>query len=1548
MNKTIKYICGYFVALLPIFMGAQTLTENHIVSKTYKVESKTSLSTNDPFQIMTSIQYFDDLGRAKQSVLVKGGAGGYGNNIVKYDWTLGTPTNAGFYNLNGASSENQIINGTTPFGDTDLLWECVNDAASDPDGGWYTDYLDVDDTKAYRYTVWVKKSQNRTDGSTYHGTQFVNNLDGTSNNNPYFWYGDLPQLDTWYLLVGYMHPAGYTGSDLGISGVYDADGNKVIDGTEFILRPNTQIRLRNYLYYATDTNSRQYFWSPVLQKIDGNEDSLTDIINSSSVIDNQKIVAKDIVTHAEYDGFGRPAREYLPYASGNTDGRFDSIAKEKTQNYYLNHYAADFPGITDPTEVNAFSEKAFENNALQRPAEQSAPGLAWKLGDSLVVDQEYSKGHTIKFNYDFNGTNEVRYFPVTTTISVDTRIPSLGTPSYYSANELSKSILKDENWTTADGLNKTTEEFKDKSGQVVLKRTYNNSTAHDTYYVYDDFGNLTYVFPPKVDTSDGISATELSELCYQYVYDYRNRLVEKKIPGKGWEYIVYNRLDQPILTQDALLRQQDEWLFTKYDVLGRVVYTGKWEDGDQFSRESMQNEVNGSSILHEVPVAFSQTVAGTTLFYSDSAFPQISSEVAEIYTVTYYDTYRDLPTGLTTPTLVYDQEVSTNTQGLTTVSKVRILSTNNWTTTVSYFDEKARPVYIYSQNDYLQTTDIVQSQLDFTGKVLETKTTHSKVGITDDVVTTDRFEYDHMDRLINQSQKVNDELLERIARNNYDDLGQLKSVLTGSGTPKGYTDITSGISINNDTIARISGNGWDQGLATLGSFQADGYVEYEIPQTNKPIIVGLSDSNPSANVSSIDFAIYTTNSARLYIYESGVNLGNITNYTEGDVLRVERVGEKIYYKKNGVVFFISQKTSIGNLLGDISMLDGKINNLHIVDNSKGLQHVDYAYNVRGWLKSINDDTQDDNDLFNFNIKYNDPTSGTPLYNGNISQTNWSSASINTTANPVSNSYTYSYDALNRIISAIDNTGNYNLSTISYDKMGNILTLQRQGHTNATATLFGMMDNLSYTYDSGNKLTKVDDASGRTEGFKDVSGTDYTYDVNGNIISDNNKGIATISYNYLNLPTYVSFPSQQASISYVYDAMGIKQKKKISGAGINAVDTEYAGNYVYEKVNSGSSMLQFFNHSEGYTKYDNGDFDYIYQYKDHLGNIRLTYADSNENGSISLVNDQSFPNEVIEDVTYYPFGLKHKGYNNVVSSSGNAIAQKNKMFQGQMLDDELGLNWYGFKYRNYDPETGRFFNIDPLSSEYPFNSTYAFQENKLGLGVELEGLELAKFFETAWSGIKRVFVDPVKSERKRQAKQDSRYRKVKSGGPSKNITGNYFGDFVYKLAGGETISSAIDGNPKAQFRVLSNTILSAAPGGGRANVGDDIAKAGTKMSTKNIKFSQKSVNGVDDLVTSMKKNGWKGDPIDVVDMGDGLTAIDNTRLLAAHEAGIDVQAVVHQASDLLPESMAKRFSHPKKKGVFAKTWGEAAQYRIQNQGAAYRNANPSGSQQTNGN
>lgn len=114
-----------------------------------------------------------------------------------------------------------------------------------------------------------------------------------------------------------------------------------------------------------------------------------------------------------------------------------------------------------------------------------------------------------------------------------------------------------------------------------------------------------------------------------------------------------------------------------------------------------------------------------------------------------------------------------------------------------------------------------------------------------------------------------------------------------------------------------------------------------------------------------------------------------------------------------------------------------------------------------------------------------------------------------------------------------------------------------------------------------------------------------------------------------------------------------------------------------------------------------------------------------------------------------------------------------------------------------------------------------------------------------------------------------------------------------------------------------------------------------LSPSSIRFSQSSVNNVDEIARNMRANGWVGDPIDVVRMPDGsLATLDNTRVLAAHQAGIDVQATVRAFDDPLTAEMAERFATPT--GGVPSTWGEAIANRIGNQNAGYRTAWSDGS------
>ena len=329
-----------------------------------------------------------------------------------------------------------------------------------------------------------------------------------------------------------------------------------------------------------------------------------------------------------------------------------------------------------------------------------------------------------------------------------------------------------------------------------------------------------------------------------------------------------------------------------------------------------------------------------------------------------------------------------------------------------------------------------------------------------------------------------------------------------------------------------------------------------------------------------------------------------------------------------------------------------------------------------------------------------------LYNGNISETLWATQSQNTTGNTVSTNYTYSYDALNRITEATDNTGHYDLDLVTYDKNGNILKLQRQGHTNSGATSFGTMDDLIYGY-TGNRLLKVDDVA-VTDGFgfiDDMVGAaqdttdDYAYDVNGNMLSDTNKGITAIAYNHLDLPTKVTINGNGnvGTIDYIYDATGAKLKKIATNTVESSVtETEYAAGYIYEG-STGNTQLQFFAQPEGYVTLSavEGEYNYVYQYTDHLGNVRLSYTD--DNGTL----------EIVEENNYYPFGLKHRGYNTLTSALGNDVAQRWKYGGKEYMQAGMDLNWYDVGARNYDPALGRWMNLDPLAEQMRRHSPYNY-------------------------------------------------------------------------------------------------------------------------------------------------------------------------------------------------------------------------------------------------
>ncbi|WP_412560624.1 DUF6443 domain-containing protein [Winogradskyella sp. MIT101101] len=712
--------------------------------------------------------------------------------------------------------------------------------------------------------------------------------------------------------------------------------------------------------------------------------------------------SEDIITHIEYDEFGRNVKEYLPYSSSTDIGTYRVDALNATNTYYDGtDYDDDFLGMTT-ADINPYSEKEFDNSPLNRVMKQAAPGKDWKLGNDHEIEMEYLTN---------TSSTEVRLYTVSLTKyesnTAITYSPSLiSNNEYYPPNELYKTVTKDENHDGTSSKLHTTEEFKDKQGRVILKRTYalvnSIEEKHDTYYVYDDYGNLSFVLPPKSESHiDKPNSTEVSELCYQYKYDDRNRLVEKKIPGKGWEYIVYNKLDQPVMTQDTEMKNDDKWLVTKYDVFGRVAYTAM--KNTPGTRPYFQNLVNthATATQHEEKVYPGTGYLNT--HYTSNAIPLTLDEVL---TINYYDDYEFDRDGGTSET-AYGVTPITNAKGLATGSKVRVLGTNYWITTVSYYDSKARPIYVYSKNGYLSTTDKVKNDLTFDGRATETMTVHVKNGFPTTTITIyDKYTYDDANRLTEHRQKVNSAALDEvIASNTYDDLGQLVSKGVGgkqnasrlqdvhygynvrgwlksiNGDPNGslgnnlfafkieYTDpiLSSGVGLFNGNIAEID---WktksDNTLfrytyyydalnrITKADFAGGGYwsryqlnnVSYDkngniLNLKRKGHIVAQPDRNISTDFGTMDDLSYTYDSTSNRLVKVGDSADASQGFKDGN-----NVGDDYTYDANG------NMTSDANK--DISSIDYNHLNLPTrVGFYSDHVDIDYIYDATGTkLKKI--------------------------------------------------------------------------------------------------------------------------------------------------------------------------------------------------------------------------------------------------------------------------------------------------------------------------------------------------------------------------------------------------------------------------------------------------------------------------------------------------------------------------------------------------------------------------------------------------------------------
>ncbi|WP_164714412.1 DUF6443 domain-containing protein [Chitinophaga rhizosphaerae] len=529
---------------------------------------------------------------------------------------------------------------------------------------------------------------------------------------------------------------------------------------------------------------------------------------------------KDLVAPIVYDAFGREAFKYLPYASGVGDGAF----KLNPFNEQKTFYEGVLTTANNTREEIFYSETQFEASPLNRVTKAMAPGNNW-TGSGRGTGMQYLVN---------TAADEVRIWKVAITLSGNIPTSTITSSAVYPAGTLFKNVTTEEN-------GKEVIEYRDKENKVILKKVQIDTTPganHTgwlcTYYAYDDLGNLRFVLPPRaVERLAGagwaLSAEVQNNLCFRYEYDGRNRMIIKKVPGAEPVEMVYDQRDRLVLSRDGNLRAvTGKWMATIYDELNRPTLTGIYSS--TLTHDALVSYMRGASSASSVTTRIKavdnlvvsryetnvneykarvsveltdgfETPTGVAAeiltdpamadisetFTSSLSLPNLNNNFYAL-TYTYYDT-PDYPGAKPAQTAYFTKPqagtnlyaepvaISNQTKGLVTGTKVRVLDTDRFLVTTTYYDAKGRPVQVLSDNIH-SGTDILTSLYDFSGKTLSTYQYHSnpKAGAAGESKLLTNLTYDHAGRVTKVTKQLNDNTAYKreIATNTYDALGQLQ------------------------------------------------------------------------------------------------------------------------------------------------------------------------------------------------------------------------------------------------------------------------------------------------------------------------------------------------------------------------------------------------------------------------------------------------------------------------------------------------------------------------------------------------------------------------------------------------------------------------------------------------------------------------------------------------------------------------------------------------------------------------------------------------------
>jgi RHS repeat-associated protein len=609
----------------------------------------------------------------------------------------------------------------------------------------------------------------------------------------------------------------------------------------------------------------------------------------------------DLVNGIEYDDFGRDYRHWLPGSVSANAGA----------------YVPDFgtPAVnTNGGDTKPYATTEYDGSPLNRVTGQYGAGAAWYA----------APGKKKTISYTSNGS-DVKYFYVEGSL--------LKCNSTYTT-----ATLYGQKTTDEDG--KTVEEFTDKQGHKVLSRVAGD---HDTYYVYDDLGNLRYVLPPMAADALGTNTTGFDEglgsplynYCYIYRYDGQKRCTEKKLPGCEPILMVYDLADRLVASQDGNQKSKGQWTVNKYDAFNRLLYS--------YIATKTQAEMAsafGSTHINET-LGTNNTTGGYTL---TGDIP-----VTAMLTVNYYDSYdfRSLsgnnPDGMLTNTTLsdYTNPDLSYTKALLTGTRVYHLDNPSlFEVTAIYYDKYGRIVQSRSTN-HLNGYDITYNALDFTGKPTKTLKTHGINGATPSITELYTYEYDKAQRLKTTTHQLNGGSVVTLASNSYDELGRVTSTLRHNNADNCSYDYN----IRN----------WPTKI-TSGTFEENLYYNSNLPS-------GAS-ANYNGNIAYSSWTYNGVNKGYAYDYDD-LNRVTSANFKQGSSSQSnDSYNESLTYDKMGNILTLQRKKD--NVLIDDLVLHykngEKSNQIDWINDSKlpiGLNSVkeyqnnstatsnEFAYDVNG-------------------------------------------------------------------------------------------------------------------------------------------------------------------------------------------------------------------------------------------------------------------------------------------------------------------------------------------------------------------------------------------------------------------------------------------------------------------------------------------------------------------------------------------------------------------------------------------------------------------------